>query len=89
MVHLASMHQVSCGATSKLNKQVIIKQILEHKCVTCPKLISAFVPIRTIQSLAEQQYNHRQKKLQPLQKNKIPQAEHLYSLFIIFIMMQP
>ena len=67
------MHQVSFSATSELNKQVIIKQILEHKCVTCSKLISAFVPIRTIQSLAEQQYNHRQKKLQPLQKNKFPQ----------------
>ena len=59
MVYLAGMYQVSFGATSKLNKQVIIKQILEHKCVTCPKLISAFVPIRTIQSLAEWQYNHR------------------------------
>ena len=63
MVHLAGMYQVSFGATSKLNKQVIIKQILIHKCVICSKLISAFVPIRTIQSLAEWQYNHRQKKL--------------------------
>ena len=59
MVHLASMHQISFSATSKLNKQVIIKQILEHKYVTCSKLISAFIPIRTIQSLPKRWYNCR------------------------------
>ena len=66
MLTIAAAHNVSCNTSIQKNKTRLANTILQHRCLSCSKFTTLFVPTDSAQTGAQRKQNQRQRRLLPL-----------------------